>query len=119
MFVTWVTARIFEVVSGACTTSSDQLCFASPNYPANYGVSQTCTISVRDMVILSVTAFELESGYDNLTVNGIGYTASAGPEGVEVGAGSSITFGSDGSNTRKGFYMCGTSGAHAFYGAHW
>ena len=57
-------------------------------------------------VQLSVAFFETEAGYDPLTVNGVAYSGTSGPEGVSVTAGSTITFTSDSSLTKKGFEIC-------------
>jgi hypothetical protein len=99
------------VTSGACTVASDATCFHSPNYPSNYGNNQQCTITVtaHAQVTLSVTAFTTESGYDFLTVNGVRYDGTSGPEGVQVAAGSTIFFTTDYSVVRSGFEICGAS----------
>jgi hypothetical protein len=117
---------MFVVDSGACTVTSTATCFRSPNYPAHYDIvidtdydymgyndididiNQACTITAHEAVMLSVTAFSTESGYDRLTVNGVQYSGTSGPNGVQVAAGSTITFTSDGSVTSSGFEICGT-----------
>jgi hypothetical protein len=105
---------LFVVASGACTVASTATCFRSPNYPSAYGNSQACTITVNEAVLLSVTAFSTESGYDRLTVNGVQYSGTNGPGGVQVAAGSTITWTSDSSVTRTGFQICGTgTGAYS------
>ena len=88
---------------------SDATCFRSPNYPSYYDVNQQCNITVaaHEQVTLSVAAFDTESGYDFLTVNDVQYDHLSGPDGVQVAAGASITFISDGSKTRSGFDICG------------
>ena len=66
----------FEVKSGSCTTSG--ACFQSPNYPSNYGSSQTCVIkvlNVPDGEKLYTTAFKTESKFDWLA---IGFTKYSG-----------------------------------------
>jgi hypothetical protein len=75
---------LFAVASGACTVASTATCFRSPNYPSAYGNSQTCAITVYEAVLLSVVAFSTESGYDKLTVNGVRYSGTTGPGGVQV-----------------------------------
>jgi hypothetical protein len=101
------------VESGPCTLANSGTCFRSPNYPSDYGVDQTCTITTQDAVTLSVTAFSTEQTHDKLTVNGVQYSGTTGPGGVQVSAGSTITWTSDGSVTRTGFQICGT-GSGAF-----
>ena len=97
----------FEVVSGSCTTSGK--CFESPNYPSNYGIHQTCLIkvlSVGGAEVLASTAFNTEAGYDELTINGTAYSGTAGPVGVAVSAGDSITWSSDDYMSDLGFQVC-------------
>jgi hypothetical protein len=102
-----VGAGLFAVESGACTVSNSAMCFRSPNFPSNYDNYQQCTITVGWRTRLSVTAFSTESSYDPLTVNGMPYSGTSGPDGVWVAAGTTITFTSDGSSTRSGFEICG------------
>jgi len=107
-------AGLFTAVSGACTVVSDGTCFRSPNYPSNYDNNQRCTITVaaHEQVMLSVVAFNTESGWDYLTVNGVRYMGTSGPHGVSVAPGASITFYTDGSVTRSGFEICGAFLTH-------
>ena len=78
---------LFTVTSGACTTTSDATCFVSPNFPDNYGSNQNCNIHVAasEAVTLSVAAFTTEFCCDPLTVNGVRYRGTEGPDGVQVG----------------------------------
>ena len=102
------------VTSGLCTVASDATCFRSPNYPSSYDDNQQCTITVaaHEEVTLSVTAFDTEVGWDKLTVNGVQYSGSTGPEGVQVAAGSTITWTSDDADFFSGFEICtGGTGA--------
>jgi hypothetical protein len=100
---------------GDCTVASSATCFRSPNYPSNYGIDQLCVITAREQVTLSVTAgeFNLEENptcdWDYLGVDGTKYCGATGPEGVQVSAGSNITFTSDASVTFAGFEICGAS----------
>jgi len=77
---------LFTVTSGACTTTSDATCFVSPNFPDNYGSNQNCNIHVAasEAVTLSVAAFTTEFCCDPLTVNGVRYRGTEGPDGVQV-----------------------------------
>ena len=117
-------AGLFTTVSGECTVVSDGTCFRSPNYPSNYDNNQRCTITVaaHEQVMLSVVAFDTESGYDYLTVNSVRYMGTSGPHGVSVAPGASITFYTDGSVTRSGFEICGaflTNPTAAIVTDHW
>ena len=105
---------IFQVIQGPCATDGN--CFTSPNYPANYGSDQQCTITAHEAVTLSVVAFNVEEedsdsicSWDLLTVNGVKYCGTTGPEGVQVAANATITFTSDDTVQRAGFEICGAS----------
>jgi hypothetical protein len=98
---------LFVVDSGLCTVDSTGTCFRSPNYPSNYGDNQQCTITAHEAVTLSVTAFSTESCCDKLTVNGVQYSGTSGPDGVQVVADSTITWTSDSFTSRTGFEVCG------------
>jgi hypothetical protein len=101
-----VTNGYFSIYSGACTTSSDNYCFYSPNYPNAYGYSESCNIYVNNATTLDVIEFDLESTYDYLIVNGVYYSGSDSPDGVAVTAGSYIYFYSDSSVAYSGFSIC-------------
>jgi hypothetical protein len=97
-------------ISGPC--KSDGLCVTSPNYPSQYSKSQHCSITVPSGTMLTATAFQTESGYDKLMVNGKRYQGSSGPKSVTVTAGISWT--SDFIVQKKGWKLCqGDGGASA------
>ena len=120
---------MFSVDYGPCTVTSTATCFRSPNYPSNYALGidsdydymgtyfPACTITALEAVTLSVTAFSVHTGgwwdTDCLTVNGVQYSGTTGPEGVQVAAGSTITFTSNGIGTSSGFEIC-SGGTGAF-----
>ena len=97
---------LFVVDSGPCTVDSTATCFSSPNYQSTYGNLQQCFITAHEAVTLSVTAFSTEAGYDKFTVNGVHYSGTTGPEGVQVAAGSTIIWRS-GYRPGAGFEICG------------
>jgi len=91
----------------------------SPNYPNPYDNNAACELSVNRAVVLSVQAFNTEDSYDKLWVRwspvpftgisyGSRYDGTNGPDGMSLNAGDSITFESDNSVARSGFYICGT-----------
>ena len=117
----YVPAFIFN--SGSCTGSvhDGMSCFDSPNYPDLYPNDASCNITLGGVSkTLTAVAFGTESCCDILVVNGVGYaglgpswtagltgnTGPSGPDGVVAGAGSSILFSSDSSNTFSGFRIC-------------
>ena len=63
-------APAYFAVVGPCTV--DGACARSPNYPSEYGNSQSCTITPTSLAVgqrLSATTFNTESRYDKLIVN--------------------------------------------------
>merc|ERR1719482_1659622 len=100
----------FGLESGSpCTVKLDggRTCVTSPGHPGNYGDSQNCQISVqRPTFVLDVRAFDTEAGFDVLTVDGVAYSGSAGPEGTLVTHGSTISWRSDVSIVRTGWRIC-------------
>jgi subtilisin family serine protease len=96
---------MFEIV-GPCTSNpSSPNCVRSPNYPSNYGNSQSCTITPGGLATgtLSATAFSTETNYDFLTVNGVRYHGTTGPQDVALGP---ISWGSDQSVVSTGWEIC-------------
>lgn len=96
------------VRSGACLVDSAG-CLQSPNYPAHYGDSQTCEMSVDTtsggyLGQVHVDAFETQSCCDHVTVNGVQYSGVVGPHGI-VPTGT-VTWNSDYSATTSGFRLC-------------
>ena len=93
-FAKAVSGQIFTVVSGACAVVEGGRCITSPNYPAYYGNNQDCRATVNFEAAIFAVAFETESNYDNVTIDGgQEYSGSNFPEVV---ASSQFTFSSDG-----------------------
>ena len=86
--------------TGQCTVNGD--CFSSLNYVN----SERCTFTMGEDGALNVISFVTESGFDKLTVGGIQYDGTTGPEGISVSAGEEITWYSDEIETREGFEIC-------------
>eukprot|EP00964_Phaeocystis_antarctica_P055110 scaffold32402_cov47-Phaeocystis_antarctica.AAC.2 len=106
-------ASAYFTVVGPCTTEG--ACVRSPNYPSNYGDSQSCTITPTSLAVgqlLSATAFSTESGYDKLIVNGVTYDGTTGPSGEVLG--SAFTWSSDVSTQASGWEVCANSGPPVF-----
>lgn len=90
--------------SGPCTTNGN--CVQSPNFPAAYGNSENCVITVGSSGALTVDHFSTEAGYDKLTVGSSQYHGSNTPAGVHVSSGDTIQWVSDGSQTSSGWKIC-------------
>jgi hypothetical protein len=86
--------------TGSCAV--DGSCFSSLSYTN----SESCTFTVNSGGELQVTSFETEANYDTLTVGGVEYDGTNGPEGVIINAGETIEWFSDSSATRAGFEIC-------------
>lgn len=67
----------------ACRVDSDG-CLQGPRYPSSYRNSQNCEVTVADgnSKSINVKAFDTETGYDILEVNGRQYSGTAGPNDV-------------------------------------
>jgi hypothetical protein len=100
----WKLCQTWVVVSGNCTVSGQ--CIQSPNYPGMYANSDGCLISAQTGP-LSVLSFNTESGHDKLTVNGVDYHNTAGPNGI-VPSGL-IQWTTDGSVVKNGWKICAQS----------
>jgi len=101
----------WEVLSGSCQIDAEG-CLTSPNYPGSYADYGECRIHVQQPALGSVSAvgnFEVEHGYDYLTINGqqyAGYGPTAGPQDVTPSG--EITWHSDFSVTMAGWKLCPT-----------
>ena len=91
----------FTTTRSRCT--AEGACVKSPHYPDDYDRFDDCVIDVEKDGVLDVEAFDLEDGYDFLTVNGANYTGTNGPDGVAVKAGDEMEFKSDQNGQSSGF----------------
>ena len=107
------TATHFSITSGACRACGN--CFYSPNYLAGSGYDNdayhNCDIAVLQDGWLDVETFDVESYWDDLTIDGVAYDGTVGPQGVQVTTSSSITFYADYMNNynEDGFHICMSS----------
>ena len=100
------TRNDFVVLSGPCTASGG--CTQSPNYPAEYGNSESCEI-VAPAKPLYFTDFATEGGYDLLKINGEVYSGSSHPpQGVITS--DIVQWMSDGIVSSNGWQICIVSG---------
>ena len=54
-------------------------CVHSPNYPLNYGSSETCTVQFNSDETLHVDDFATENNFDKMILDGTIYTGLTGP----------------------------------------
>ena len=102
--------------TGACVLQGD--CVCSSNYPGGacaatstadgqYGNDEACEVTFSGPVVLEVHLFDTEwcqyEACDPVTVNGVQYRGTDGPDGVTA---SSLSFASDGGTGASGFKIC-------------
>lgn len=92
------------MIQGQCDIVGD--CVQSPNYPANYGSYQSCTISFRSDGTLLVDHFATENAFDYVLLDGNTYSGLSGPDDQPVTSDSVLFWSSDYSTTHKGWRMC-------------
>jgi len=104
------------VMEGNCVCSSNYpggTCSATSAAEGSYSSNEACHVAFVGSVVLQVHLFDTESGYDKMTVGGIQYQGTAGPDGVSA---SSLSFESDGSVQRSGFKICFAPPIIAYWG---
>ena len=97
----WISSSDDCVVDGNCVTSK--------NYPAEYGNSESCTLTYAVAGNLTIETFNTEYYFDKLTINGYPYHGSGSyyqpPEGLFLD-GRAITWSSNSYGTSSGFKIC-------------
>jgi hypothetical protein len=113
-------AGTWSVIYGNCTTVQTQeegACVQSTNYPQDYPNGDACTIRGVVGTEIRTAAFNTESGFDYVYVDGVNYAGTDGPSQVTLERGT-ITWTSDGSVTRSGWKFCaGTGGGEPVHQA--
>jgi len=95
----------FIVEAGPCVVDGN--CVTSSNYGSNskYPNGERCTIKTPSAGVLKFEKYDVENGYDYLTVGGASYRYSKPPQKT-LKAPETVSWRSDGSVTNKGFKMC-------------
>ena len=95
----------WSVASGPCVKTADN-CITSANFPLPYGNDESCEIAVTQPLLGSVSAvgFHMEDYSDVLTINGVSYQGTSGPQGVKPTG--SITWTTDASTKGSGWKLC-------------
>ena len=93
------------MLNGSCTVSSAG-CFYSPLFPLPYPQFATCELEALADGSLHVESFSTEVDYDVLTVRGVGYSGTNGPDNVDVTQGDVLTFITDAGVVATGFQIC-------------
>eukprot|EP00040_Diaphanoeca_grandis_P009454 m.48919 g.48919 ORF g.48919 m.48919 type:complete len:467 (-) comp20889_c0_seq1:107-1507(-) len=79
---------------------------------AQYHNRESCTISMKQSGYISSDIFRTEPGYDFVTINGVGYSGTDGPDNVFVSLGEQILWESDNTTTDLGWRLCFATTAH-------
>ncbi|GMH97446.1 hypothetical protein TrST_g12666 [Triparma strigata] len=92
---------------GTCYVTTED-CFGTgpPSGTSAYAPDERCTFTINGATDFSVTRFDVESGYDYLTVGGVQYDGTSGPSDGSFTAGQQITWFSDYMVHRPGFEIC-------------
>lgn len=108
-------------IEGPCThyysSGSVRHCVRSANFPSDYRVDEACTVTPLWLPMdVSATAFATEAGYDIMTVEGVEYSGTAGPDTVRLTQ--RFHWRSDGSSNDAGWEVCATAPAPSTVGAY-
>jgi hypothetical protein len=98
----------FSVISGSndCFLNTVQSLDCVTDGYGDYTNYASCTIRANIPMTLHVLQFDTESCCDKLTVGGVQYSGSSGPNGVQMTVGQVMTWNSDSSVTEPGFTIC-------------
>lgn len=98
-------SSMWKVLMGSCVVDAKG-CLTSPNYPAFYGTSQGCKVSVIEERATPINAveFKTEAQYDILAINGKRYSGTDGPRGVTPQG--TVVWTSDSMDRNRGWKLC-------------
>mmetsp|Transcript_3509 Transcript_3509/g.7303 ORF Transcript_3509/g.7303 Transcript_3509/m.7303 type:complete len:942 (-) Transcript_3509:166-2991(-) len=103
-------ASLMIVEVGECVFDFATGCLTSHSGNGQYSNRQDCTVRAKKAVTLSVHEFDVEShttcAWDYVEVGGDRYCGTSGPDGHRLGAGQTLKFHTDASETRDGFKIC-------------
>jgi len=101
-------SELWEIVSGfeSCQISNDGLCITDG--VGGYGHNEICEIRTLRPLVIETTEYDIEHGYDFLTVAGVEYLGADGPQGVELDQGAELVWKSDHGVAKAGFTVCAT-----------
>jgi len=96
--------RICPMAEMQCPKQADG-CYTNPGGHVGYGNRQECAIKWTPGQKIHVRSFETEENYDFLSIDGVYYSGTNGPQGVVPSRGN-IKWSSDNSVTKSGFKIC-------------
>ena len=72
----------------------------------NYGSYERCRVLALRPLSVYTEEYNVETGFDYLTVNGVKYGGTWGPSGVKMAKGAALQWYSDSSGNRAGWKVC-------------
>lgn len=78
----WLLCDYPFTVEGPCIVEDDNDCVTSPNFPGQYGTSESCSILARPGMRVAATTFKTEELYDQLEITDIQYSGRNAPQNV-------------------------------------
>ena len=88
----------FCQIAGRCVTDG----------AGKYGNKESCrVVALRPFFLVSIQ-YDVEKGYDYLTVGNIQFKNGYGPWGQKMNKGAALVWKSDGSGVREGWKVCAT-----------
>merc|ERR1719201_1099838 len=96
----------WQVVSGAahCQIVDGGRCVTDG--AGNYGNSESCRVIALRPFYVYTKQYQVEKGWDYLTVNGKQYKSNSAPNGVKMGKGAALQWKSDSFGTNPGWKVC-------------
>ena len=71
-----------------------------------YGNSERCVVKALRPLVLTTVQYEVETGFDFISVGGTAFKGESGPQGVKVETGAELVWTSDDTEFRSGFKIC-------------
>ena len=96
---------LWQILQGKdiCEIVDDGRCVTDG--PDEYGNNERCVVKALRPLFLTAEQYDVETGYDFVTVDGAKFTKSA-PQAVYMNAGKIWVWKSDGFETREGYKLC-------------
>ena len=74
-----------------------------------YGGEESCRVVALRPLVVSTAQYEVEVGFDFLTVGGTEFKGDSGPQEVNLDTGAEVVWSSDGSVFGEGWKVCASS----------
>ena len=120
-FSSQLDGALWEVVSGAefCQIVDGGRCVTDGE--GRYGNWETCKVKALEPLILTTEEYDVETGYDFVSVGNTSFDGESGPQGTKLDAGEELVWQSDGGVSApysyyyhsEGFKICASIDAEA------